>query len=138
MNTEHSKQLRKETAAARRKRIINEGGRNLQILLQKEESDMLDSLQRWHGTPNQPQTATTVIGLLIRVAAGNIPSEVTEDGTAYGEGYVACSNDKPVTANPYEPDTDEWHEWHEWHNGWRHYDADYNADHYTQMIADDL
>lgn len=80
-NTAHSMQLRKETAAARRKRIIEEGGRNLQILLQKDEADMLEKLQIWHGTPNQPETATTVIGLLIRVAAGNIPKAKPDDTT---------------------------------------------------------
>jgi hypothetical protein len=126
-------QLRKETATARRKRIIDEGGRNLQIILQKDEADMLEKLQIWHGTPNQPETATTVIGLLIRVAAGNIPT--TPDTTPYGDGYVACSNNEPVTANPYSTETEDWNEWD---SGWKHYDADYNPDYYSSPLAEDL
>jgi hypothetical protein len=133
VNTLHSKQLRKETAAARRQRILDEGGRDLRILLQKEDTAMLEKLQQWHGTPNQPETATAVIGLLIRVAAGNIPK--TPDTTPYGDGYVACANNEPVTANPYSKETEDWNEWRK---GWQHYDADYNADYYSTPIADDL
>lgn len=137
MNTDHSKQLRKETAAARRTRILDEGGRDLRVLLQKPEAAMLEQLQQWHGTPNQPETATRVIAAIIRVAAGRIQKIKTPDPSdhPYSEGYVACSNNKPVTANPYETETEAWH-W--WKHGWKHYDADYNPDYYSTPIADDL
>lgn len=71
-DTAHSRQLRKETAAKRRQRIIDEGGRDLRILLEQEETRMLAQLQQASGRPGQPETATAVIKQLIQKAHGKI------------------------------------------------------------------
>jgi len=54
--------------------------------------------------------------------------ELDEKEQAYGDGYIACHDNKPLSANPYKPDSAQWREWV---NGWEHYDADYNPDYYS-------
>lgn len=65
-NTEHSKKLRKTTAAKRREKILECGGRDLRVLLEPKEAAMLREIQQRLGGPEKPETATEVINRLIR------------------------------------------------------------------------
>ena len=148
-SSENSRAQRQETANARRKRIKEEGGKDLSgVLLDADYVRKLKFLMVWHGTPNEPATQTDTVKRLIDTAykqlayqaafAEQLPtatetSEILAE-EAYSEGYVACSQSKPINTNPYSDELLAG----EWRKGWTHYDADYNPDYYSTPIADDL
>lgn len=148
-SSENSRAKRQETANARRKRIKEDGGKDLSgVLLDANYVRKLKFLSAWFGTPDEPAAQTDTIKRLIdttykqlaykAVFADQLPMEAeTKEALAeeaYAEGYVACSQNKPISANLYsdEPLAEEWRK------GWRHYDADYNPDYYSSPLADDL
>ena len=51
-NTEHSRQLRAETATKRKQQIIEEGGHELRALLDKDYNAKLQALLAWYGSPD--------------------------------------------------------------------------------------
>ena len=137
--TDHSKDLRKRAALARRRAIKAEGGKDLSnILLEKHDVRRLEAVCQWKGSADTPATQTDVIRKLIRDAFARIPQpDLTEADcdAAFGAGAVACSNGIKRSDNPYIEGTALYQEWE---SGWRQYDADYNPDYYSSPLGDDL
>lgn len=137
-NTDHSKKLRKKTAAARRDKILEDKGRDLRVLLKKNDAMMLAEIQKWNGSGNKPATATDTLLKLIKEAFWQIPQpDLTEEEVeaAFGAGTIACSNGQKRGDNPHIEGTSLYQEWD---NGWCQYDADYNPDYYSSPLAEDL
>lgn len=64
-NTDHSRQLRQDTAAARRKSIIASGGRNINVLLDRSDAELFAELQQAFGIRDEPATATDTLRKLL-------------------------------------------------------------------------
>ena len=52
----------------------------------------------------------------------------TPEEQAYGQGYIACAEDKLITDNPYPAGA----LYEEWRKGWKHFDAEYNPTYYER------
>lgn len=156
-NTDHSRKQRQQTAKARRAAIIAAGGKRIDMLLQPDIARKLMFLREWCGTAHGAATETDVIAKLINESykstaykpliwdsLGNntgagcqvvVEREPTILEDALARGYIDCAENKPITANPFPPESPLAREWE---TGWKQYDADYNPDYYSSPLAEDL
>lgn len=154
-NTDHSRKQRQQTAKARRDAIIAAGGKQLNTLLQPETARKLMFLREWHGTARGAATETDVIAKLINESYKStaykpliwdslsnnegsgcqVETGATIQEDALARGYTDCAENKPITANPFPPESPLAREWE---TGWKQYDADYNSDYYSSPLAEDL
>ena len=79
-NTEHSKKLRQETAANRRKRIIEEGGHNFNALIEKQDYDKLLAVVAWYSRGDHDKTnKTEVFKTIVNDAYNKLPMDFKND-----------------------------------------------------------
>ena len=82
--TEHSRELRKKTAAERRQRILLEGGSDFRALIEHEHVLKLEAVLKWQQMGGRNNvTKTSVFRQMIDDAYHGIPDKFKEDQAAY-------------------------------------------------------
>ena len=78
--TEHSKELRKKTAAERRERILLEGGSDFRALIEREHVLKLESILKWEQMGGRTKAnKTSVFRKMIDNAYSSLPKQARGD-----------------------------------------------------------
>lgn len=96
-NTEHSRQLRAKTASARKQRIIDEGGYDLRVLLEKEDHEKLKCIVEWYRLRDDTSQRAVMIRM-IKDAYAKLPINArlhTDQLDAFTKPPEAHSNHPP-------------------------------------------
>lgn len=78
--TEHSKELRKETAKKRRERILDQGGLDFRALIEREHVEMLDALVEQASIRGGRHTKTSVFREMIKREYGLLKRNNNKSG----------------------------------------------------------